>query len=66
VGAIKRELERLAETTLFSSYELIEYEFKKAEALGANAVHYAQIVDMARTIAPNCACGNDYFEGIRD
>jgi hypothetical protein len=66
MAAMKRELERIAETTLFSSYEAIREEFKKAEGLGATAETYALIVDMARILAPSCECGADYFEGIRD
>ena len=66
MGAMKRELERIAETVLFSSYEAIREEFNKAEQLGATAETFALIVDMARLFAPNCKCGENYFEGIEN
>jgi hypothetical protein len=66
MSAIKRELERLADVLLTSDYETIRTELKKLEELGGNLELMAQIIDTAKAMAPECECGNDYFEGIAE
>jgi hypothetical protein len=60
MGAIKRELERLAEIVIYGNAETIEREFTKVEELGGSLAILAQAVEMARDIAPLCQCGADY------
>lgn len=60
MGAMKRELERLANIVVFGNAETIESEFRKVEALGGSLTILAQAVDMARLMAPLCQCGADY------
>ena len=60
MGAMKRELERLAEIVIYGNAETIEREFRKVEELGGSLAILAQAVDMARDIAPLCECGADY------
>ena len=65
MGAMKRELMRVAEVILTGDYETITEELKKIERLDATAGTYAMIFDTAKAMAPLCKCGNDYFEGIK-
>lgn len=62
MGAIKRELERLAEIVIYGTPETIQREFRKVEGLADGGaielVSYA--VEMSRIIAPLCECGADY------
>jgi hypothetical protein len=62
MGAIKRELERLAEIVIYGNPETIQREFEKAQGLSDNGaiglVSYA--IEFARDIAPLCECGEDY------
>jgi hypothetical protein len=63
MGAIKRELERLAEIVIYGTPETMTREFNKVAGLadgGAVAV-LAYAVEMAREIAPLCECGADYY-----
>ena len=60
MGAMKRELERLAEIVIYGNAETIEREFRKVEELGGSLAILAQAVEMARDIAPLCECGADY------
>jgi len=66
MGAIKRELERLAEIVIYGNPETIEREFEKVKGLSDNGalglVAYA--VEMARQIAPLCDCGADYAANL--
>ncbi len=65
MGAMKRELERVADLLLTGDYETVDTELKNLEALGMTLGHLAQVLDMAKVMAPPCECGNDYFEGIK-
>ena len=66
MGAIKRELERLAEIVIYGTPETIQREFKKVGGLADGGalelVSYA--VEMSRVIAPLCECGADYHEQL--
>jgi hypothetical protein len=61
MGAIKRELERVAEIVIYGNAETIEREFRKVEELGGSLAILAQAVEMARYTAPLCDCGADYY-----
>jgi hypothetical protein len=62
MGAMKRELQRLAEIVIYGTPETIQREFKNVEGLADGGaielVSYA--VEMSRIIAPLCECGADY------
>jgi hypothetical protein len=62
LGAMKRELERLAEIVIYGTPETITREFKKVESLadGGAVELMAYAVEMARYTAPLCECGADY------
>ena len=63
MGAMKRELERLADIVIYGTPETMTREMNKVAGLadgGAVAV-LAYAVEMAREIAPLCECGADYF-----
>ena len=66
MGAMKRELERLAEVVIYGTPQTIQREFKKVEGLADGGaielVSYA--VEMSRVIAPLCECGADYHEQL--
>lgn len=65
MSAIKRELERIAELLLTGDYATVEEELRNLEGLGMELGHLAQVINMAKAIAPNCKCGANYFEGIQ-
>jgi hypothetical protein len=60
MGAMKRELERLANIVVYGNAETIEREFRKVEQLGGSLTILAQAVEMARLMSPLCECGADY------
>lgn len=60
MGAMKRELERLADIVIYGNAETIEREFRKVEALGGSLTILAQAIEMARYMSPLCECGADY------
>ena len=66
MGAIKRELERLAEIVIYGTPETIKREFDKAAGLadGGSAEVFAYAVEFARETAPLCDCGADYFADL--
>jgi hypothetical protein len=67
MGAIKRELERLAEIVIYGTPETMTREFNKVAGLadgGAVAV-LAYAIEMAREIAPLCECGADYAADLQ-
>jgi hypothetical protein len=64
MGAMKRELERLADIVIYGNAETIEREFRKVDGLGGSLTVLAQAVDMARYMSPLCECGQDYFEWL--
>jgi hypothetical protein len=65
MGAMKRELERLAEIVIYGTPETIEREFTKVESLGGSLAILSQAVEMARQISPPCECGADYHEELK-
>jgi hypothetical protein len=64
MGAMKRELERLADIVIYGNAETIEREFTKVEQLGGSLAILAQAVEMARYMSPLCECGADYYEWL--
>ena len=66
MGAMKRELERLAEIVIWGTPETIQREFENAKGLSDNGalgvVSYA--IEFARDIAPLCDCGADYAANL--
>ena len=64
MGAMKRELERLADVVIYGNPETIEREFKKVEQLGGSLAILAQAIEMARLMSPLCECGADYYEWL--
>jgi len=60
MGAMKRELERLAEIVIYGTPETIEREFTKVDALGGSLAILSQAIEMARYMSPLCECGADY------
>jgi hypothetical protein len=66
MGAMKRELERLANIVIYGNAETIEREFWKVDGLGGSLTVLAQAIEMARYMSPLCECGNDYHEGLKE
>ena len=66
MGAMKRELERLADIVIYGNAETIEREFWKVDGLGGSLTVLAQAIEMARYIAPLCECGADYHAGLTE
>jgi hypothetical protein len=66
MGAMKRELERLADIVIYGNAETIEREFIKVDGLGGSLTVLAQAVDMARYMSPLCECGADYHLGLTE
>jgi len=66
MGAMKRELERLADIVIYGNAETIQREFTKAKGLdddgGMWVVAYA--IELARSMSPLCECGQDYYEWL--
>ena len=62
MGAMKRELERLANIVIYADAETIEREFEKVKGLhddGPLAL-IAYAIETARYMSPLCECGADY------
>ena len=62
MGAIKRELERLADVVIYGNASTIEKEFTKVGGLhddGALGL-LAYAIETARDMSPLCECGADY------
>ena len=66
MGAMKRELERLADIVIYGNAETIEREFTKVEQLGGSLAILAQAIEMSRYIGPLCECGADYHAGLTE
>jgi hypothetical protein len=66
MGAMKRELERLANIVIYGNAETIEREFTKVQQLGGSLAILAQAVEMARYMSPLCECGADYHQGLTE
>jgi hypothetical protein len=64
MGAMKRELERLADIVIYGNAETIEREFTKVEQLGGSLAILAQAIEMSRLMVPLCECGEDYFVNL--
>jgi hypothetical protein len=68
MGAMKRELERLADIVIYGTPETIEREFEKVKGLhdqGALGL-LAYAIETARQMAPLCECGADYYPALYD
>jgi hypothetical protein len=68
MGAMKRELERLADIVIYGTPETMTREFEKVAGLadgGAVAV-LAYAVEMAREMMPLCECGADYHAELKE
>lgn len=68
MGAMKRELERLADLVIYGSPETIEREFEKVKGLHDNGplALIAYAIETARVMTPLCKCGADYHQELRD
>lgn len=66
MGAMKRELERLAEIVIYADAETIEREFTKVNELGGSLAILSQAVEMARYLSPLCECGADYHTELHE
>lgn len=66
MGAMKRELERLAEIVIYADAETIEREFTKVNELGGSLAILSQAIEMARMLSPLCECGADYHEELKE
>jgi hypothetical protein len=68
MGAMKRELERLADIVIYGTPETMTREFEKVKGLhdqGAlGLLVYA--IETARQMTPLCECGADYFPALYD
>ena len=65
MGAMKRELERIADLLLTADYDKTLAELKRLEEIAPLDAHLlANILDTMKLISPNCKCGQDYFEHI--
>jgi hypothetical protein len=64
LGAMKRELERLADIVIYGNAETIEREFTKVEQLGGSLAILAQAIEMSRLMVPLCECGANYYEWL--
>jgi hypothetical protein len=62
MGAMKRELHRLAEIVIYGNPETITREFNKVAGLadGGAIELLAYAIEQARYISPLCECGADY------
>jgi hypothetical protein len=68
MGAMKRELERLADIVIYGNAETIEREFRKVKGLHDNGAIglLAYAVENARAMSPLCECGADYHLGLTE
>jgi hypothetical protein len=63
MGAMKRELHRLADVVIYGNPETITREFNKMAGLadGRAVELLAYAVETARDFSPLCECGADYY-----
>jgi hypothetical protein len=68
MGAMKRELERLADIVIYGNPETIEREFEKVSGLHDNGALglLAYVIETARAMSPLCECGADYHAGLTE
>jgi hypothetical protein len=66
MGAMKRELERLADIAIYGTTETMTREFNKVATLadGGAVELLAYAVEMSRQMMPLCECGADYFPAL--
>ena len=66
MGAMKRELERLADIVIYGTPETIEREFREPRATAEAAEVFAYAVEMSRYMMPLCECGADYHADLKE
>ena len=68
MGAMKRELERLADIVIYGTPETIEREFDAVAGLHDNGALglLAYAIDTARYMSPLCECGADYHADLKE
>jgi hypothetical protein len=66
MGAIKREMARLADVVIYGNPETITREFNKVAGLadGGAVELLAYAIDESRYMSPLCECGADYFADL--
>jgi hypothetical protein len=68
MGAMKRELHRLADVVIYGNADTIKREFEKVAGLhddGALGL-LAYAIETAREMSPLCECGADYYESLKE
>jgi len=68
MGAMKRELERLADIAIYGTTETMTREFNKVASLadGGAVELLAYAVEMSRYMMPLCECGADYHAELKE
>jgi hypothetical protein len=68
MGAMKRELERLADIAIYGTTETMTREFNKVATLadGGAVELLAYAVEMSRYMMPLCECGADYHAELKE
>jgi hypothetical protein len=68
MGAMKRELERLADIVIYGTPETMIREFNKVAGLadGGAVELLAYAVEMSRNMMPLCECGADYHAELKE
>jgi hypothetical protein len=68
MGAMKRELERLADIAIYGTTETMTREFNKVSGLadGGAVELLAYAVEMSRYMMPLCECGADYHTELKE
>jgi hypothetical protein len=67
MGAMKREMARLADVVIYGNPETITREFNKVAGLadGGAVELLAYAIEDARYMSPLCECGADYHEELK-
>jgi hypothetical protein len=68
MGAMKRELERLADIVIYGTTETMTREFNKVASLadGGAVELLAYALEMSRYMMPLCQCGADYHAELKE
>jgi len=68
MGAMKRELERLADIAIYGTTETMTREFNKVASLadGGAVELLAYALEMSRYMMPLCQCGADYHAELKE